>query len=121
LACSLRQAIAGKGATVENRNSNRYETEQPIACMVFTTNSFNDMFYGKMKNYCDLGMSAELQICFKVGTILIVRATGSSPECLSAKTEDGFRSISLVEVKWSKPLSANGNGCYGIGLKHLII
>ena len=106
---------------MENRHGNRYEIEQPIACMFFTTNSYSDMFYGKMKNYCDLGMYVELQTCFKDGTILIVRSTSSSPEFLPAKTVEGFRSISLVEVKWTKPLSENGNIFYGTGLKYLII
>ena len=106
---------------MENRNSNRHETDQPIVCTVFTSHSFNGMFYGKIKNYCDSGMYAELQTCFKDGTVLLVRATSNVPERLPAKIEEGFRSISLVEVKWSKPLAANGVVCYGTELKHLAI
>ena len=79
------------------------------------------MFYGKMKNYCDLGLDAEFQTSLKDGTVLLVRTTSSVPERLPAKIEEGFRSVSLAEVKWSKPLSANEAVCYGTGLKHLAI
>jgi len=106
---------------MENRNSNRHETDQTIVCTVFTSHSFNDLFDGQMKNYCDSGIYAELQTHVKNGTVLLVRTTGSAPERLPAKTEEGFRSVSLVEVKWSKPLSANGDVRYGTGLKHLAI
>jgi len=51
----------------------------------------------------------------------MVRATSIAPEFLSAKIEEGFRSVSLVEVKWSHTLFAEGNLLYGTGLKHLVI
>jgi hypothetical protein len=106
---------------MESRNSNRHNTDQSIVGTVFTSHSLNDMFYGKMKNYSDLGIYVELQTCLKDGTVLLIRTTHSAPERLPAKIEEGFRSVSLVEVKWSKPLSANGVVCYGTGLKHLAI
>ena len=106
---------------MEKRNSNRHKTDQSIVCTFFTSHSCDGTFDGKMQNYCDCGMYAELQTRFKEGTILLVRTTSSVPEGLPAKIEEGFRSISLVEVKWSKPLSANGVVCYGTGLKHLVV
>jgi hypothetical protein len=106
---------------MENRKSNRHKTDQSIVGAIFSSHNFNEMFYGKMKNYCDLGLYAEFQTCVKDGTVLLVRTTSSAPERLPANIEEGFRSVSLVEVKWSKPLSANGAVCYGTGLKHLAI
>lgn len=106
---------------MEQRNSNRHKTDQSIVCTFFASHRLNDTFDGKMKNYCDSGMYAELQTRFKEGTVLLVRTTGNPTERLPAKIEEGFRSISLVEVKWSKPLSADGVYCYGTGLKHLTI
>jgi hypothetical protein len=106
---------------MENRDSNRHKADQSIVCTVFTSHSFNDLFDGQMKNYCDSGIYAELLTHFKNGTVLRVRTTGSAAERLPAKTEEGFRSVSLLEVKWSKPLSANGVVCYGTGLRHLAI
>jgi hypothetical protein len=104
---------------MEKRNSNRHKTDQSIVCTFFTSHGCEDTFDGRMQNYCDSGLYAELQTCFKEGTILLVRTTSRTPERLPGKIEEGFRSISLVEVKWSKPFSANGGVCYGTGLKHL--
>ena len=106
---------------MENRNNNRHKTDQSITSSVFASHSSNDLFDGEMKNYCDFGMFDILPTQVREGTVLFVRTTSNALERLPAKIEEGFRSVSLVEVKWSKPLSANGNGCYGIGLKHLII
>ncbi|MBI5580617.1 MAG: hypothetical protein HY895_15810 [Deltaproteobacteria bacterium] len=106
---------------MEKRNSNRHKTDQSIVCMFFTSHGCDDTFDGRMQNYCDSGMYAELQTCFKEGTILLVRTTSSTPERLPAKIEEGFRTISLVEVKWSKPISADGVFRYGTGLKHLVV
>jgi len=104
---------------MEKRNSDRHVTDQPIVCTFFTGHSCNDTIDGKMKNYCGSGMYAELPTHVREGTVLMVRATSVAPEYFSAKIEEGFRSISLVEVKWSHALSAGGVLSYGTGLKHL--
>ena len=104
---------------MEKRNSDRLVTDQSIVCTFFTSHSCNDTIDGKMKNYCGSGMYAELPTHVREGTVLMVRATGIAPEYLSAKIEEGFRSISLVEVKWSHALTAGGVLSYGTGLKHL--
>lgn len=104
---------------MEKRSSSRHKTEQSIVCAFLTSRSFNDTFDGKMKNYCESGLYAELQTRFKEGTVLLVRTTSSPSEPLTSKVKEGFRSISLVEVKWSKPISSNGALCYGTGLRHL--
>jgi hypothetical protein len=104
---------------MEKRSSNRHKTDQSIVCTFFTSHSPDGTFDGRMQNYGDSGLYAELQTCFKEGTILLVRTTSRTPERLPGKIEEGFRSISLVEVKWSKPFSANGVVCYGTGLKHV--
>jgi len=106
---------------MEKRGSNRHQTDQSIVCTFFTSHSCDETFDGRMQNYCDFGMYAELQTRFKEGTILLVRTTGRVPGGRSAKIEEGFRSISLVEVKWSKPLAADGGVRYGTGLKHLAV
>jgi len=106
---------------MEKRNSNRHQTDQSIVCALFTSQSVNDTFDGKMKNYCNSGLYAELQTRFKVGTVLLVRTTSNPLERLPTKIEEGFRSVSLAEVKWSKRVSASGAVCYGTGLKHLAV
>jgi hypothetical protein len=106
---------------MEKRNSNRHKTDQSIVCTFFTSHSCDATFDGRMQNYGDSGMYAELQTRFKEGTVLLARTTSSDPEESPSKVEEGFRSISLVEVKWSKPLSANGGYWYGTGLKYLAV
>jgi len=106
---------------MENRHSNRYSTDQSIVCTFFSSQRFNDPIDGKVKNYCDSGLYAELQKPFKEGTVLLLRTINSSAEHSPATIEEGFRSISLVEVKWSKALSDNGVVYYGTGLKHVAV
>ena len=106
---------------MEKRNSNRYETEQSIVCAFFTSHSTHDTFDGKMKNYGNCGLYAELQTRFKEGTVLLVRTVDGTPGRLYAKIEEGFRSISIAEVRWSKHIHADGTECYGTGLKHLSV
>ena len=106
---------------MEKRNSNRHKTDQSIVCTFFTSHSCDATFDGRIQNYCDYGMYAELKTHFKEGTILLARTTDSGPEGWPSKIEEGIRTISLVQVKWSKPLSDNGVVCYGTGLKHLTV
>jgi hypothetical protein len=106
---------------MEKRNSNRHKVDQSIICTFFTSHNCDGTFGGRMQNYCDSGMYAELQTRFKEGTVLLTRTTSSDPGERPLKIEEGFRSISLVEVKWSKPLSSKGVFCYGTGLKYLAL
>ena len=106
---------------MENRTSSRYEIESSIVCSYFSSRNSNETFYGKMKNYCDSGMYAELQVQLKEGTVLLCRTKRILSERSRTKIEDGFRSISLAQVKWSKPIRVNGTTCFATGLKHLVV
>jgi hypothetical protein len=106
---------------MEKRNSERHKTYQPVVCEHFSCLSPNHTVEGSMKNYGNSGMYVELLRRVKEGTILVVRTAISPTGGLPEKIEVGFRTVSLVEVKWSKPFSVNGGVCYGTGLKHLIV
>jgi hypothetical protein len=106
---------------MEKRNGNRHRANHSIVCTLFTSHACEDTFDGWMENYCESGIYAELPTQFKEGTVLIVRTTSgpnTSPPC---NTEEGCRSISLMEVKWSKPLSGYGSVRYGTGFRHLSV
>ena len=105
---------------MENRTSSRYEIESSIVCSYFSSRNPNEAFYGEMKNYCDSGMYAELQVQFKEGTILLCRTKRISSERSITKIADGFRSMSLAQVKWSKPICVDGATRFATGLKHLV-
>jgi hypothetical protein len=106
---------------MENRTSNRYEVESSIICNYFSSRNSNETFHGKMLNYCDSGMYAELQVQFKEGAVLLVRTKRIPLERSRTKIENGFRSISLAQVKWSKPICVNGTTRFATGLKHLVV
>ena len=106
---------------MENRTSSRYEIESSIVCSHFGSRNSNSTFQGKMKNYCKSGVYAELQVQFKTGTVLLVRTKSTPSERSGAKIEDGFRSISLAQVKWSTPIRVNGTLQFATGFKHLVV
>ena len=106
---------------MENRASRRHEIESPIVCSYFGSRNSNETFCGKMKNYCDSGLYAELQVQFKEGTVLLVRTNRIATERPETKIENGFRSISLAQVKWSKPIRINGTIRFATGLRHLVV
>jgi hypothetical protein len=106
---------------MENRASRRYKIDCSIVCSLFSSRNSDESFYGKLKNYCDSGLYAELQVQLKKGTVLLCRTTRISLEPSKAKIEDGFRSMSLAQVKWSKPICVNGTTRFATGLKHLVV
>ena len=106
---------------MENRTSSRYEIESSIVCSYLSSRNSNEAFYGEMKNYCDSGICAELQVQLKEGTVLLCRTKNNPSERSRTKIEDGFRSISLAQVKWSKPICVNGTTRFATGLRHLAV
>jgi hypothetical protein len=106
---------------VENRTSSRHEIDSSIVCSFLSSRSSNETICGKMKNYCDSGLYAELQVQLKEGTVLLCRTTRISLRPFRTKIEDGFRSMSLAQVKWSKPICVNGTIRFATGLKHLVV
>lgn len=106
---------------MENRTSSRYKIDSSIVCSYLSSRNSNEAFFGKMKNYCDSGLYAELQVQLKEGTVLLCRTTRISFERPKTRIEDGFRSMSLAQVKWSKPICVNGTTRFATGLKHLVV
>jgi len=103
---------------MEKRENKRHDSDTAVRCSFLTTLHCAEPIDGIMKNYGSGGMYAELRSRFKDGTILVVRSTGSASGCPS---RNGYRSISLAQVKWSVPLPVQGDICYGTGLKNLLL
>ena len=103
---------------MEKRATRRHRIDTSIVCSLVSSRCCSETVDGRMKNCCASGLCAELTACFKVGTILVVRATGGSR---GYSKDEGFRSLALAEVKWSLPRSAAGSVCYATGLKYLMI
>ena len=102
---------------MEKRSNRRRLINTSIVCNRFKSLNFGELIDGNLKNCCSAGFYAELKLPVKAGTILVVRMTGR-PERYSI--DEGFRSHALAEVRWSKPISVEGDVCYATGLKYLM-
>jgi hypothetical protein len=103
---------------MEKRAHRRHPLSAPIVCSYLSSLRFGKTFEGNMSNCSSNGLCAELEAQFSKGTILVVRTTGCSRG--SARGE-GFRSLSLAEVKWSNPKPAGGGGGFATGLKYVVV
>lgn len=102
---------------MEKRTTRRHRINTSIVCSHVTSRRCAETFDGRMKNCCANGLYAELRAWFKTGTLLVVRTTGSS---CGYSREEGFCSLAIAEVKWSRPKSVEGEACYATGFKYLM-
>jgi hypothetical protein len=102
---------------MDKRSNPRREINTSIACKRYISVNSEISIDGNMKNCCPAGFYAELKEHVTAGTILMVRMTGNS---WGSSAEEGLRSMALAEVRWSKPMSAEGQPCYATGLKYLV-
>lgn len=102
---------------MEKRSNRRRRINTSIICNRFKSLNRTEGIDGQMKNCCLTGLYAELKEQVKMGTILLVRTTGSS---WGYSMDEGYRSLALAEVRWSKPKSFEGGVCYATGLRYLM-
>jgi hypothetical protein len=103
---------------MERRANRRHRIDTPIVCSYLDAVRSGETVDGNMKNCSANGLCAESRNNFKAGTVLVIRATGNS--CGYSK-EEGFCSLALAEVKWSKSTSVGGEACYATGLKYVLL
>jgi hypothetical protein len=103
---------------MEKRSTRRRRISTSIGCSHLNSVNFGEPVDGRLKNRCLNGLYAELGAYFKAGTVLVARTTGSS--CRHSGDE-GFRSLAVAEVKWSKSKLVEGENCYATGLKYMMI
>jgi hypothetical protein len=104
---------------MEKRSSRRHPTEASIVCSYLTAGTIDKTFNGKMRNCCPSGMYAELNGDPPTGLILVIKSRPEPTDRPSSRRAEGFRSVSLAQVQWSKPMSQGGKTLYGTGLKYL--
>jgi len=101
---------------MEKRAARRHRINTAIVCSHLNSAGFGQPVDGRMKNCCVDGLYAVLGARFKTGTVLVVRTTGSS---CGYSRDEGFRSLAIAEVKWSMPITVEGDAYYGTGLRYL--
>lgn len=103
---------------MEKRAFPRYLINTPIVCRHLNSPHFGEGVAGIMKNCCAHGLYAELAAPFKAGAVLVVRTTGSPG---GYSREQGFQSLAIAEVKWSRPIAVTGEACHATGLKYVML
>lgn len=103
---------------MEKRATTRYPINTSVVCRYLNSAQFGEAVGGLMKNCCANGLYAELTAHFKTGSILVVRTTGMS---WGYSGEQGFHSLAIAEVKWSRRISIEGDACFATGLKYVMI
>jgi hypothetical protein len=88
-----------------------------VVCRSLIANS--PALKGKMLNCSCKGICIELNQRIEEGSIVMLKANLQNPEDNSTPLPEGFRSFSLAEVKWFKPLEDKALHHYAIGLRYL--
>lgn len=107
------------GSAMEKRSNKRHPIETSIVCSYLTAGTIDKTFDGKMRNYCPSGLYAELDGFLQTGLILVIKTRPDPADRAPLGSAEGFRSISLAQVQWSKPMSHGGKTLYGTGLKYI--
>ena len=87
---------------MEKRSSRRHPIHALTACGHFTASTNGNIYDGKMLNYSSDGMCIESSAEFKKGAIVMVKVNALSNNADYKKIMEGFRTVSLAEIKWSR-------------------
>jgi hypothetical protein len=75
-------------------------------------------FQCKMANYSQNGLYFESESALKPGTSILIRVQNNLHEDSTFEFKEGFRSISLGEVKWCKKYISEGSTYYAVGVRY---
>ena len=97
----------------------RSNTRIQVACSNLQSSGRTEVFNGTMRNCSCGGTCIELDHSIQSGSIIVIKATDCSGLSDSSAMPEGFRSVALAEVKWSKVLKNRESPKYAIGLRYL--
>lgn len=97
----------------------RHSTKVSVTCSNLTTRGAAKVVDGIMLNCSVQGTCLELNQRIPEGSIVMLKAGAWEAEDLRAVPPEGFRMLSLAEVKWSRPLTDEATCCFAVGLKYL--
>ncbi len=103
---------------MEKRSMVRSLTAQSVACRRFSILEGSAMHEGTMLNCSNGGSYIEIDKPIDEGTILMVKSSGAPNNSASSEIPEGFRSVSLAEVRWSKIIDDDFMCRFGLGLKY---
>ena len=99
---------------MEKRSITRHGINVSAVCGQFTTSSCRKTYNGKMLNYSEDGMCIESSAELKNGAIVMVKVATPLSNDDYSNLKEGFRTVSLAEVKWFKPSYNSGKALFGL-------
>jgi hypothetical protein len=100
---------------MEKRSLLRNCTQISVTCSSLTCKGEDAVSHGHMVNCSNGGTCIKLNRKMHEGSIVMIKATQWSATDLP----EGFRTLSLAEVKWSKQLEVGMTPNYAVGLRYL--
>jgi hypothetical protein len=100
---------------IEKRKFERHFHEARLVCCHFSTNKYCQ---AKMLNYCEGGLYFESEFGFKPGTDLYIRIEEHVKRTTGSPLHNGYRTVTIGEVKWCEKVPTKDPYKYGIGIKY---
>ena len=104
---------------MEKRALIRNDMQISVACSSLTAAGPVSVSNGVMLNCSCAGTCIEVNQRIHQGSILMIKATGRIAKENEPIAPEGFRTLSLAEVKWQKPQDDQGTYHYVMGLRYL--
>ena len=99
---------------MEKRKIKRHGIDASTVCGHFTALKNCNIYDGKMLNYSEDGMCIESSADFKKGAIVLIKVNSLFSNDGYPRLMEGFRTVSLAEIKWSKPSHDAGKAFFGM-------
>ena len=100
---------------MEKRESRRFSCEAPIFCGLFHS---NQACQAEMVNCSSDGMCFRSDSSFKERSTILFRVSGPLKSAKGSKNLEGFRSVSLAEVRWLRESEEKDERPFYIGVKY---
>jgi hypothetical protein len=106
---------------MEKRSLIRNCIRVAVVCSSLTTRIPAEVSTGTLLNCSYGGVCIELDRRIRIGSIVLIKVIGKGSNEAHRVSPDGFRTLALAEVKWTKPLDDTKIYNYAIGLRYLSI
>jgi hypothetical protein len=99
---------------MEKRESKRFCSQASMTCGIFNNCK---TYHAEMINYSKNGMCFKCDSAFNKGVSLLVRINGRLPDYKAPEDEEGFRTISVGQVKWWQKAQEEAGSFFTIGIR----
>jgi len=100
---------------LEKRNSERYGDKSSVTVAYFNKDTYHS---ARSLNYSKDGIYFELDFPLKPGADVVIRRNRITHPDAGSADHEGFRSVSVANVRWCKELADFDKISYGVGAKY---